>query len=142
MKTVSMNMVSLVEYNLIAIFKMRQLDEYDEITDCIGKMQNYQVSGNAQKCRTCIGADVRLPVELLTPVIARGYFVNVVEEEIPVPQGFLVQDATNNVPVNPFGNSYFLALSNNYESSLNCDSIINVVNQRQWSTNAKSEITI
>ena len=88
---------------------------------------------NDKMCQTRIGADIRLRVERLTPAIARIYFVNEAEEEIPVPQGFSVKDATNNVPVNPFGNSYFLAWSDNYELSLNNESVINIVNQRQWS---------
>jgi hypothetical protein len=83
---------------------------------------------------TKIGDNLYLRLERNGPAIARIYFVDEGSAEVPVPEGLVVQDVTNNVVVEPFlGNNYFVvAWIDNYTISLNGIIIVGLANQRQW----------
>jgi hypothetical protein len=84
---------------------------------------------------TKIGDNLYLRLERSGQAIARIYFVNEGSAEVPVPEGLVVQDVTNNVVVEPFlGNNYFVvAWNDDYTISLNGILIVGLANQRQWS---------
>lgn len=67
--------------------------------------------------------------------IARVYFVDDSSAEVPIPNGFVIRDITNNVTVAPCRNAKFfmLAWSDTYSISLNGELITELATQRHWS---------
>jgi len=65
--------------------------------------------------------------------VARVYFVDEGNTQIPVPFGFEVQDHTNgNIPVLPFTDQFFLGWTDNYSLLLNGAVVLRLIHQRQW----------
>jgi hypothetical protein len=65
--------------------------------------------------------------------IARVYFVDDSSAEVPIPNGLVIYDITNNVAVAPCPNFQFFMLAWSYSISLNGELITELATQRQWS---------
>lgn len=85
---------------------------------------------------------IKLRIEKLTPAVARLYFVNISQVEVAIPEGFIVRDSTNGVDIVNFGNSFFLAWSDNYTFIYQGSNVITLFNQRQWGINSAPDVII
>jgi len=65
--------------------------------------------------------------------VARVYFVDDKNAQIPIPDGFQVQDNSNgDIPVLPLRDQFFLGWTDNYSLLFNGTFVIRLSNQRQW----------
>ena len=91
---------------------------------------------NDNICETTLDDGIVLRIERVGPAIARVYFVDDSFCEIPIPNGLVIRDITNNVPVAPpaAGVQFFvLAWSDTYSIIFNGELITELATQRQWS---------
>ena len=85
---------------------------------------------------TLLDGGIRLRIERTGFAIARVYFVNALSAEVPIPNGLVIHDVTNNVPVTPPAvnvNFFVLAWSDNYLITFNGSVVMELATQRQWS---------
>ena len=75
-----------------------------------------------------------LRIERVGFAISRVYFVDDSFSEVPIPNGLVIRDITNNVAVAPYPNvqSFVLAWSDTYSISFNGELITELTTQRQW----------
>ena len=79
---------------------------------------------------------VILRIERVGFAIARVYFVDDSFSEVPIPNGLVIRDITNNVAVAPPAANvqfFVLAWSDTYSISFNGELITELTTQRQWS---------
>lgn len=91
---------------------------------------------------TVLDDEIILRIERMGFAIARVYFVDESFAEIPIPNGFVIRDITNNVAVAPFLQFFMLAWSDTYSISFNDELITELATQRQWSLRGPSDIAI
>ena len=82
---------------------------------------------------TVLEDGIILRIERMGFAIARVYFVDDSFAEIPIPDGLVIRDITNNVAVAPFLQFFVLAWSDTYSISFNDELITELATQRQWS---------
>ena len=82
---------------------------------------------------TVLDDGIILRIERMGFAIARVYFVDDSFAEIPIPNGLVIRDITNNIAVAPFLQSFMLAWSDTYSISFNGELITELTTQRQWS---------
>jgi hypothetical protein len=82
---------------------------------------------------TVLDDGIILRIERMGFAIARVYFVDDSFAEIPIPNGLVIRDITNNVAVAPFLQCFVLAWSDTYSISFNGELITELTTQRQWS---------
>ena len=87
---------------------------------------------NDKIAETKIRQNLNMRFVRITPAIARVFMVDDTNAEVNLPEGLLVRDETNQADIQPFGDSYFLAWSDNYRISINGEEILTMYNQRQW----------
>ena len=91
---------------------------------------------------TFLDGGIRLRIERTGFAIARVYFVNALNAEVPIPNGLVIHDVTNNVPVVPPAvNVHFfvLAWTDNYLITFNGIVVMELATQRQWSLRGPPE---
>ena len=73
-------------------------------------------------------------LESLGPAIAKAYFVDDSSAEVPIPRGFLVNDVTNHVVINPVPVLQFFVLSwsDAYDITYEGHTVLDARTQRQW----------
>ena len=85
---------------------------------------------------TTLDDGIILRIERIGFAIARVYFVDDSFSEIPIPNGLVIRDITNNVAVAPYApnvQSFALAWSDTYSIIFNGELITELATQRQWS---------
>ena len=91
---------------------------------------------NDNICETTLDDGIVLRIERIGPAIARVYFVDDSFSEISIPNGLVIRDITNNVPVAPPTADvqfFVLAWSDTYSIIFNGELITELATQRQWS---------
>ena len=94
---------------------------------------------NDNICETTLDDGIVLRIERIGPAIARVYFVDDSFSEISIPNGLVIRDITNNVPVAPPTADvqfFVLAWSDTYSIIFNGELITELATQRQWSLRA------
>ena len=81
---------------------------------------------------TVLDDGIILRIERMGFAIARVYFIDDSFAEIPIPNGLVIRDITNNVAVAPFLQSFALAWSDTYRISFNDEQDTELTTQRQW----------
>lgn len=78
---------------------------------------------------------VILQIAKLGPAVARVYFVDETQVEIPIPAHFLICDLSNGVGVNPIPglNFFVLAWGDSYHILYRDQTVLSLRTQRQWS---------
>lgn len=85
---------------------------------------------------TVLADGIILRIEKIGSAIARVYFLNDSFAEVPIPNGLVIRDITNNVAVAPLAakvQSFALAWSDDYSITFNGVLITELTTQRQWS---------
>ena len=85
---------------------------------------------------TTLDDGIILRIERIGFAIARVYFVDDSFAEIPIPNGLVIRDITNNVAVAPAAPNvqfFVLAWSDTYSITFNGELITELATQRQWS---------
>ena len=85
---------------------------------------------------TTLGDGIILRIERSGFAIARVYFVDDSFCEIPIPNGLVIRDITNNVAVAPAAPNvqfFVLAWSDTYSITFNGELITELATHRQWS---------
>ena len=91
---------------------------------------------NDNICETTLDDGIVLRIERVGPAIARVYFVDDSFAKISIPNGLVIRDITNNVPVAPPAADvqfFVLAWSDTYSIIFNGELITELATQRQWS---------
>ena len=90
---------------------------------------------NDKILQTQILDGIILRMERIGLAVARVYFIDEGSAEIPVPEGFQIQDHSNgDIPVLKFPGrqKFFLGWADNYSLLLNGVLVVRLINQRQW----------
>ncbi|CAG8797332.1 4740_t:CDS:1, partial [Dentiscutata erythropus] len=75
--------------------------------------------------------DVRVMIERLNSNIARLYFVNNRNVQIPTPTNIVLRDVTSNEDEVPYHNEYFISWVSNYILFRNGVAVFSLENQKQ-----------